>query len=60
MEVLHKYQTTVEQNNKVLGYMQDNEADAAAGAVYFLKEYESVWSQWVASDVASKIKAALP
>jgi len=60
VEVLQKYQTTVEQNNKVLSYMQDNEADAAAGATYFLKEYEAVWSQWVPSDVAGKVKAALP
>jgi glycine betaine/proline transport system substrate-binding protein len=59
VEVLQEYQTTVEQNNKVLAYMQENEADAAAGAVYFLKEYESVWSQWVPSEVASKVKAAL-
>jgi glycine betaine/proline transport system substrate-binding protein len=59
VEVLEKYSTTVEQNNKVLAYMRDNEADASAGAIYFLKEYESVWSQWVPSDVASKVKTAL-
>lgn len=60
VEFLRKYHTTCAQNNDFLNYMQENEADASAGAIYFLKEYESVWSEWVPSDVASKVKAALP
>ena len=59
VEVLQQYHTTVEQNNKVLAYMRENDADASAGAIYFLKEYEPAWSQWVPSDVASKVKTAL-
>jgi len=60
VEFLRKYHTTCAQNNDFLRYMQENEADATAGAVYFLKEHESVWSEWLPSDVASKVKAALP
>jgi len=60
VEFLRKYQTTCAQNNEFLRYMQENEADATAGAIYFLKEHESVWTQWLPSDVASKVKAALP
>lgn len=57
---LKKYGTTCEQNNKVLAYMQDNKASTEDAALWFLKEYDSLWAEWVPSDVASKVKAALP
>ncbi len=60
VEFFRSYKTTAAQNNKVLAYMQQNEADTEAAAIYFLKEFESVWTKWVSSDVAEKVKAALP
>ncbi|MDH5695698.1 MAG: ABC transporter substrate-binding protein [Dehalococcoidia bacterium] len=60
VEFLTKYVTTTEQNNKALAYMQANEASTEEAAIWFLKEYESLWTQWVPADVADKVKAALP
>jgi glycine betaine/proline transport system substrate-binding protein len=60
VEFLTKYGTTTAQNNKCLAYMQETEASTEQAAIYFLKEYESVWTQWVPADVAEKVKAALP
>ncbi len=60
VEFLRNYETTAAMANAALAYMEENETDAEAAAVYFLQEYESVWTQWVSSDVASKVKTALP
>jgi len=60
VEFLRNYGTTTAQNNKTLAYMQETKADTTTAAIYFLKEYESEWTKWVPSDVASKIKEALP
>ena len=60
VEFLKKYATTQALNNKVLAYMQENKTDTDAAAIWFLKNYESVWTQWVSSSVAAKVKAALP
>lgn len=60
VEFLTKYATTTAQNNKALAYMQDEGASTEEAAIYFLKNYESVWTQWVPADIADKVKAALP
>ncbi|MEA3442637.1 MAG: ABC transporter substrate-binding protein [Chloroflexota bacterium] len=59
-EFLSKYKTTTAMANKVLAYMQENKASTEDAAIWFLKEYDSVWTEWVPADVASKVKAALP
>ena len=59
VEFLTKYVTTTEQVNKALAYMQENEASTMEAAIWFLKGSESVWTQWVPSSVAKKVKAAL-
>ncbi|MBE9482312.1 MAG: ABC transporter substrate-binding protein [Chloroflexi bacterium] len=60
VEFLRNYETTCAQNNKVLAYMQESEASTEEAAIWFLQEYESLWTKWVPSDVATKVKAALP
>jgi len=60
VEFLENYETTAAMANDALAYMEANEATAEEAAVYFLQEYESVWTQWVPADIASKVKAALP
>ncbi len=45
--------------NSMLVYMVDNQADGADAAIEFLKTQEGVWSKWVPSKVAKKIKASL-
>jgi glycine betaine/proline transport system substrate-binding protein len=43
----------------VLAWGDDNGATTEEVAVYFLKNYESIWTQWVPADVADKVRAAL-
>ena len=45
--------------NKMLVYMEDNQADGPDAAEEFLVEYEDVWTPWVPADIAEKIKASL-
>jgi glycine betaine/proline transport system substrate-binding protein len=56
---LRQYTTTTEMINQILAYMQDNKATTEQAATYFLRSYESTWTQWVSSEVAAKVKAAL-
>jgi len=58
-EFLKKYETTLDLNNKFLAYMEDNKASTEDAAKWFLKEYESLWTQWVTPEVAAKVKAGL-
>lgn len=59
VEFLKKYETNTDMCNKFLAYMKDNKAKRQDAAIWFLKNYESVWTQWVSADVAAKVKAAL-
>jgi glycine betaine/proline transport system substrate-binding protein len=59
MELLMEYETTQDMANKFLAYMQETNADTQAAALWFLRNYENVWSKWVPSDVAKKVRAAL-
>ena len=45
--------------NGMLVWMGDNQADGADAAMEFLKTQPDVWSKWVSSSVAAKIKASL-
>ncbi|MGI9386434.1 MAG: ABC transporter substrate-binding protein [Methyloligellaceae bacterium] len=45
--------------NKMLAYMDANQAEGEEGAEKFLKEYQSLWAKWVPADVAEKVKASL-
>lgn len=56
---LKNYSTTLEQNNKVLGFMFEEKADTQKAAVWFLKNFGDVWKSWVPADVAEKVSAAL-
>ena len=57
---LKKYETTQAMANKFLAYMQDKKTNTQAAAVWFLKNYQELWSGWVPENVAKKVKAALP
>ncbi len=45
--------------NGMLVYMADNQAKGSDAAIEFLKQHEGVWSKWVSSAAAKKIKAGL-
>lgn len=59
VEILKKYSTTVDDNNEFLAKMDDEGWDSSETALWFLKNREDVWSKWVSSEVAAKVKAAL-
>lgn len=56
---LDNFTTKTEQHNVVLAYMQDNDATTDEAAMFFLREYEDMWTKWVPADVATAVKAAL-
>jgi len=60
VDFLSKYTTTTAITNTALAYMQDSGASTSETAIWFLQEYEDLWTQWVPADIASKVKAALP
>jgi len=60
VDFLKKYETTQQICNKFLAYMQDTNAGTDEAAIWFLKNFESLWTGWVPSNVAAKVKAALP
>ena len=60
VKFLKNYETAQAMANKFLAYMQDKKADTQAAAVWFLKNYQDLWSGWVPKNVAKKVKAALP
>lgn len=43
-----------------VAYMQANEVEADAAAIWFLENREDMWTKWVPADVAANVKAALP
>ncbi|MDD2556217.1 MAG: ABC transporter substrate-binding protein [Syntrophaceticus sp.] len=58
-ELVSNYETTLEQNNDFLCYMEENNAKDEDAAIYFLKEYPDTWKAWVPEDVAQKVEQAL-
>ena len=60
VQFLDNFETTTPMINAVLAYMQDNEATTDEAALFFLTDYEDVWTSWVSGDVADAVKAALP
>lgn len=61
LDFLSDYETTMEQNNEFLNFMQQNEiTDHNEVAIWFLQNYEDVWTQWVPEEVVQKVKDALP
>ena len=47
------------QMNKLLAWMEDNQADGNVAMEYFLKNNEDTWRAWLPPEAAKKVKAAL-
>ena len=45
--------------NGMLVYMLEEQAEGSDAAVEFLKQHEDVWTKWVSSAVAEKVKAGI-
>lgn len=59
VEFLRHYQTSSQITSEALAYMEEQDATAEQAAVWFLQEYEELWTTWVPAEVATKVKAAL-
>lgn len=59
VEFLKNYETSTEITNEALSYMQLNNADAYETALWFLTEYENLWTRWVPAEIAEKVKNVL-
>jgi len=56
---LSKVQVPVQIVNRALAYMEDQQAEPEAVALWFLQNAAEVWTPWVPADVAARVKAAL-
>jgi glycine betaine/proline transport system substrate-binding protein len=45
--------------NKILAWMEDEQASAEDAAFYFFENYPTVWKAWLPADVADKVASAL-
>lgn len=59
VEFLKNYKTSDQLTSEALAYMETNNASEKDTALWFLKEHEELWTQWVPEDIAEKVKAAL-
>lgn len=59
VEFLKNYKTSSAITSNALAYMQQNDVKSREAALWFLKENEDLWTQWVPEDVAIKVKSAL-
>ncbi|MBO8157530.1 MAG: ABC transporter substrate-binding protein [Bacillaceae bacterium] len=59
VDFLENYKTSTELTEEALKYLQENETSTEEAAIWWLKQYQDVWTQWVPEDVAEKVKSAL-
>ncbi len=56
---LEQFSTNETHISESLAYMADNDVDADEAALWFLEEYEDLWTEWVPDDVADRVRDAL-
>ena len=59
MEYLNKRSWSNDTVSKLLAWMTDQQATGEEGAKQFLKENPDIWTKWVSTEAAEKIKASL-
>ncbi len=55
VEFLKNYKTSSALTNEALAYMQGNEATPMDAALWFIKEYQDLWTKWVPEEIAAKV-----
>lgn len=58
-EMMSKVTFTNDQMGGVLAWMEDNNASAEEGAVYFLSTNKTIWADWLSDDARAKLSALL-
>lgn len=59
VEFLQNYETSSELTEAALLYMEENEVEPDEAAIWWMNEYEDVWTEWVSEEIANKVKEAL-
>jgi glycine betaine/proline transport system substrate-binding protein len=59
VEFLKNYETSNDLTEEALNYLEENGASADETAIWWMKEHEDIWTEWVSEDVAKKVKDAL-
>lgn len=59
VKFLSHYKTSAKLTGDALVYMQENDATPEQAAHWWLKNNEDLWSKWLPSDIAKKVKDAL-
>lgn len=59
VKFLSHYHTSSNMTSKALSYMRENEVDAREAALWFLRNREDVWTQWIPEKITKKIKTAI-
>jgi glycine betaine/proline transport system substrate-binding protein len=58
-DYLNSRSFTNKQMGALLAWMADNQAEPEFGMEFFLTERDDIWTNWVPSDVADKVRSAL-
>ncbi|HLR68970.1 MAG TPA: ABC transporter substrate-binding protein [Virgibacillus sp.] len=58
-EFLSNYETSNDITGEALLYMQEYDVTPKEAALWFLENYEEVWTEWIPEDIATKVKATL-
>lgn len=58
-DYLSKRSFTNQQMNNLLAWMEENQADGEVAMEYFLEEHEAIWTQWLAPEIAGRVRDAL-
>src|SRR5699024_177397 len=59
VDFLSNYETSNDLTEAALDYMEENDADNEEAAIWWMKEYEDIWTEWVPEDIAEKVKEAI-
>lgn len=59
VEMFQNWQLDTPTLEEVLAYMNDTGGEPVDAAIWFLKTHEEIWTQFVPSDVADKVRAAV-
>lgn len=59
VEFLEKYETSSELTEGALNYMEETDAEVEEAALWWMKEHEDVWTNWIPEDIAEKVKESI-
>jgi glycine betaine/proline transport system substrate-binding protein len=59
IEFLEQIDLTMDEVSEILLYMYENDVDGEEGAMWFLREREDLWADWVPDEVRDRVQGAL-